>query len=189
MFDSTTSVQTRKISCQYPIMAIHDLSSTHYLNVQNNSWTVLQEFPTNEQIQSASPPDKLYVAALWARDEEEIVFSAKFGRGSHMNISWSLETDGNDAYTASDDCKTQDGSKPAFDPDIAFQADANHWCVFPFRYNNTLFYGCSNFSLSGDTTTICATEIDEDYNAQKVGICNDYCHIQGKQKAINRIFC
>ena len=159
-------------------MAIYDMSPTHYLNVQNNSWTVIKEFPTNEEIQSNPKIDKIYNASLWARDEEEIVFSAKFGRGSHMNITWHLDTDTNDAYTASDDCKTQGGSAPPFDPAISFQDQANHWCKFPFRYNNTLFYGCSNFTLSGDYK-ICATSIDEDYNAEKVGICNEYCHVQG----------
>ena len=161
------------------------MSSEHYLNEQNNSWTVLQEFPTMEQIQSPNPPDKLYVAALWARKDEEIVFSAKFGNGSHMNVTWHLDTDTNDqTYTSSDDCKTMTGAEPAFDPPISFEAAADKWCQFPFRYNNTLFYGCSNFSLSTDTINICATEIDEDYNAQKVGLCNEYCHIQGKLKLI-----
>lgn len=152
------------------------------MNEQNNSWTVEHPFPTNEEIQSKNPPDKIMITSLWARDEEEIVFSAKFGEGSHMNVTWHLETDANDqAYTASDDCKTQSGSKPALDPDIAFETAANHWCQFPFRYNNTLFYGCSNFTLSGDVK-ICATSIDEDYNAEKVGICNEYCHVQGNCK-------
>jgi hypothetical protein len=65
-------------------------------------------------------------------------------------------------------------------PSMPFQATAGHWCQFPFRYNDTLFYGCSNFTIGDDATNICATEIDEDYNAQKVGICNDACHVQSK---------
>ena len=34
-----TKVKTRKMSCQYPIFAIEDLSPGHESNAQNNSWT------------------------------------------------------------------------------------------------------------------------------------------------------
>ena len=180
MFDTTTTVKTRKVSCQYPIMAIQDMSPTHDVNVQNNSWTVITEFPTDQEIQDKTK-EKIYEAALWARKDEEIIFSANFGRGSHMNITWSFDSDANDEdNTYNDDCKTKEGDEPSFDPPIAFEAAVDTWCKFPFRYNDTLFYGCSNFTLDGDTTNVCATEIDEDYNALKVGLCNDWCHVQGK---------
>ena len=183
MFDTTTTVKTRKVSCQYPIMAIHDMSATHPLNLQNNSWTVLLEFPTDAEIQADKETKKEYIAALWARKDEEIVFSAKFGRGSHMNVTWSLTTDENDpTNTGEDDCETKEGDEPTWSgtiPSIAFEATAEKQCKFPFRYNNTLFYGCSNFTIGDDATNMCATEIDEDYNAQKLGICNDHCHVQG----------
>ena len=162
-------------------MAIHDMSPTHPLNLQNNSWTVLTEFPTDEEIQ-AKTKEKIYIASLWARKDEEIVFSTKFGRGSHMNVTWSLTTDANDAQTGEDNCETKAGSEPTWSatiPSISFQATAGLQCQFPFRYNDTLYYGCSNFTIGNDATTMCPTEIDEDYNAQKVGICNDYCHVQG----------
>ena len=180
LFGTTTTVKTRKVSCQYPIMAIQDMSSAHPSNQQNNSWTVTTEFPTDEEIVKKTK-DKIYEASLWARENEEIVFSAKFGRGSHMNITWSLDPEPHDEdNTYNDDCKTTEGDEPAFDPAIAFQGEADIWCQFPFRYNDTLFYGCSNFTLDGDATNVCATEIDEDYNAIKVGLCNDHCHTQGK---------
>ena len=161
-------------------MAIEDLSPTHPANLQNNSWTVLTEFPTNEEIEKKTK-EKIYIATLWARPDEELVFSAKFGRGSHMNITWSLDTDSNDqTNTLDDDCKTKTAdATPVFDPAISFSAAANNWCQFPFRYNNTLYYGCSNFTLSGDATNICATKIDKDYNALQVGLCSDDCHVQG----------
>ena len=180
MFNTTTTVETRKISCQYSLSGISDLSPTHPLNLQNNSWTVIEEFPTEAEIQADPSKDKKYIAHLWARKEEEIVFSAKFGRGSHMNVRWHLLTDGNDAtYTDEDNCTTKAGVAPEFDPPIAFNADEDQECKFPFRYNDTLFYGCSNFTLSDATTNMCATLVDEDYNAKEVGLCNDYCHIQG----------
>ena len=161
-------------------MAIEDLSPTHPLNLQNNSWTVLVEFPTNEEIEKKTK-EKIYKAVLWARKDEELVFSAKFGRGSHMNITWSLDTDSNDeSNTLNDDCKTKSTTdEPSFDPEIPFTQNGDIWCKFPFRYNDTLYYGCSNFSLSGDATNICATKIDVDYNALQAGLCNDACHIQG----------
>ena len=59
-------------------------------------------------------------------------------------------------------------------------------CVFPFRYGNILYYGCAqleagtypNYPGGRARWSLCATEIDSDYNALKMGHCNDYCHIQ-----------
>ena len=48
LFDTTTTVKTRKVSCQYPIASIQDMSSSHTSNQQNNSWTVTTEFPTDD---------------------------------------------------------------------------------------------------------------------------------------------
>ena len=195
LFGTTTTVSTRKVSCQYPIMAITDMSPTHPLNQQNNSWTVIAEFPTNKEIEEKTK-EKVYEASVWARKDEEIVFSAKFGRGSHMSVTWGLQNDSNDkSYTENDDCKTKSGSVPSFSGKDASvgQGAANSWCKFPFRYSKILFYGCSNFKQNCpqntsfcspqdplDTVNLCATEIDEDYNAVKVGLCNEFCHVQGR---------
>ena len=85
------------------------MSPTHDVNVQNNSWTVITEFPTDQEIQDKTK-EKIYEAALWARKDEEIIFSANFGRGSHMNITWSFDSDANDEdNTYNDDCKTKVG--------------------------------------------------------------------------------
>ena len=54
-------------------------------------------------------------------------------------------------------------------------------CVFPFRYDNVLYYGCAQLPPNTYPTSqfsLCATEIDSDYNALKMGHCNADCHIQ-----------
>ena len=42
--------KTRKISCQYPIFAVQDLSADHADNKHNNSWTLMKAFPTDQEI-------------------------------------------------------------------------------------------------------------------------------------------
>jgi hypothetical protein len=64
-------------------------------------------------------------------------------------------------------------------------ADLN--CTFPFRFKSVLYYGCTNVSLSSIVYKMCATEIDLDYNAIKMGWCNDYCHVQCKYPLTNII--
>lgn len=41
-----------------------------------------------------------------------------------------------------------------------------------------LYYGCANVSIAGDVYKICATSVDEDYNALGLAWCNDFCHVQ-----------
>ena len=179
LLEETTEVKTRTLSCQYPIFEILDLSATHAMNQQNNSWTLIEKFPTTEEIEEGNRA-KTYRATLWARKDETIYFSAKFGKGSHMSIKWKI----NDPKDEGDDCKTTDKPSdmddPDFDADVAFVDEADKACIFPFRYNDILYYGCTNATKEGDENAyqFCATKIDEDFNAKQVGWCNEFCHVQ-----------
>ena len=41
-----------------------------------------------------------------------------------------------------------------------------------------MYYGCT--MLGEDPLVLCATEIDSDFNAVKIGTCNEHCHKQRK---------
>ena len=89
--NNTRSIQTRKVSCQYPIVEIEDLSPDHPDNKDNNTWLVTYPYPTKEQVEAE--PDyypKVYEAKAWARPDEELKFRVRFGEGSHMGISWKI---------------------------------------------------------------------------------------------------
>ena len=78
----------------------------------------------------------------------------------------------------SNDCKTDaDEESPPLKDGVGWESKKNKVCLFPFRYNSILYYGCSINIPEG---SICATETDSDYNPSKVGRCNDYCHVQCK---------
>ena len=135
--NKNTSVSTRKLSCQYPIFEIEDMTADHADNKQNNSWTVLDEFPSKAEIEKDETIAKTYKARLWVRKDETIVFKAKFGKGSHMNIAWNITQPSDEQ----DDCKTQD--KPADitqDIDltggtkvVTVETSSGNDCKFPFR--------------------------------------------------------
>ena len=77
-----TKVQsTRKVSCQYPILDVQDLSFTHKDNVKNNTWHVKQEFPTNEFIAEMEEEEifipKYYEAEAWVAQNEKLTFQVK----------------------------------------------------------------------------------------------------------------
>ena len=57
---------------------------------------------------------KEYIAELWARNGETITFSVEFYTGSHMNVSWQLETEENSCS-----------------------------CKFPFQSEGYFYYGCN----------------------------------------------
>ena len=72
---------TRKVSCQYPILDVEDLSFTHKDNVKNNTWHVKQEFPTNEFIAEMEEMEifipKYYEAEAWVAQNEKLTFQVK----------------------------------------------------------------------------------------------------------------
>ena len=156
---NTRSVSTRKVSCQYDLIKIEDLSALHPLNTNNNTWHVSKEFPTPEEIKEGGVlVDTSYHAQAWVRENEELRFHVRFAEGSHVRVTWDISYP-NDVE---DDCKTEEGQA----------------CTFPFRYDNILYYGCAR--LDNDTNIICATSVDSDYNAVGTGKCNEYCHQQCK---------
>ena len=68
---------TRKVSCQYPILDVQDLSFTHIDNVKNNTWHVKKKFPTDEQIAEMEFPFKDYQAEAWVAQNEKLTFQVK----------------------------------------------------------------------------------------------------------------
>ena len=170
-------MQTRKVSCQYPIFEIEDLSPSHPENTNNNTWHVDMEYPglyTMEEIKEDPDLPKFYIARAWARPNEELKFHVKFGDGSHMRITWKITVP-----EENDECKTNKGAEaPAeLKGGVSFNGLKKKACTFPFRYGGVLYYGCTMNIPEGK---ICAIETDSDYNAKVIGECNDYCHVQCK---------
>ena len=75
---NTRMQSTRKVSCQYPILDVEDLSFTHKDNVKNNTWHVKQKFPTNEFIAEMEEMEifipKYYEAEAWVAKDEKLTF-------------------------------------------------------------------------------------------------------------------
>ena len=44
------SISSDRISCQYPILRISDLTQNHSENTGNNSWSIVKPYPTNQEI-------------------------------------------------------------------------------------------------------------------------------------------
>ena len=57
-------------------------------------------------------------------------------------------------------------------------------CVFPFRYEDVLHYGCTHPVDHALSAAICATSTDDDYNAEEVAACEERCHVQSKDHCI-----
>ena len=73
---------------------------------------------------------------------------------------------------------------PTFTDGLPFNAteDVNRVCKFPFRLKNILYYGCTQLADGGSPpVSLCATEIDDNYDAVALGGCNDFCHTQRKE--------
>ena len=98
--------------------------------------------------------NKTYKARLWVRKDETIVFSVKFGKGSHMAISWNITA----PATVQDDCLTMD--KPAGitkdidttdkNINIVVETSPDKKCKFPFRYKDVQYYGCTRLDVEGE---------------------------------------
>ena len=71
-------MNTTKVTCQFPIVEIFDLSSTDVENPNVNGWEVTRQFdPYDEQIRTQSTLVKnprLYNVSVWARVGEELTF-------------------------------------------------------------------------------------------------------------------
>ena len=69
------SISSDRISCQYPILKISDLTQNHSENTGNNSWSIVKPYPTDQEIEKMPPnTPKTYESQLWVRDEENITF-------------------------------------------------------------------------------------------------------------------
>ena len=192
---SHKQVHTKKVSCQFPILEIWDLSSINGDNKLPNGWEVTNDFPTLQQVEDLGLK-KEYNATVWARDGEEITFHVKFGAGSHIGVNWTIEEvlpnthNGGASDIVVDDCETKDSGGFPSRPN-GWSGSFDTWssakpCVFPFRYDNVLYYGCAQLPAASYQSgpypnaqySLCATEIDSDYNAMKMGHCNADCHHQ-----------
>ncbi len=167
------------MSCQFPIVDIWDFSSNNTDNPNRNGWVVTKEFPPEDQIKLLGVK-KMYNATVWARVDETLTFHTKFGAGSHIRVRWTIE----EPSTVSDNCTTITSTQsfptptppgdlkvlllqaqvlnyrafPIADPPF-YQTTADVDCVFPFRYKDVLYYGCTNVSLSGTVYKMCATKV------------------------------
>eukprot|EP00095_Tigriopus_kingsejongensis_P012230 maker-scaffold528_size145933-snap-gene-0.29 protein:Tk12230 transcript:maker-scaffold528_size145933-snap-gene-0.29-mRNA-1 annotation:"hypothetical protein IscW_ISCW000316" len=168
--------RTPKISCQYPIMEIYDLSLDNPNNPPFIPFTVKKPLPTRAEILQRKTPNRTeYEAEMWLMNGQTFTWDVKFGSGSHLIVNW-IETNQPD-----DPCSiTGDSIDPAPGGGIALDTNVDTTCVFPFRYDSTskiLHYGCTNIT-SMASTPICATEVDLDNLATKVGVCKKICHVQ-----------
>ena len=92
---------TVRLSCQYPLSAVKDLSEFHEENKYDNSWIYVKTEETdceesqckNEKYENGTVIAREYEAWLSARRDEKIRFHIKFSKGSHMRFTWQLEED------------------------------------------------------------------------------------------------
>ncbi len=50
-FDTIVEKTTSQVSCQYPIVEITDLTASLGKNKATNAWSVINEFPTVEEVE------------------------------------------------------------------------------------------------------------------------------------------
>ena len=168
---------TKTISCQYPIMEIHDESVNRTDNDDKIPFNVTQPIPTRAQLADRTFQNRTeYRAFMWLLANQPFTWEVRFGSGSHVILNWT-ET------TAGEHCLVT-GANPAgtidHAPAPAVETDATIPCKFPYRYgpNRVLYYGCKELSAA---ESICATEVDTEYVTTKIGVCNDFCHGQSEK--------
>lgn len=207
----TLQNSTVRLSCQYPLSAAYDLSVHDMNNKENNTWKFIKtnetECEANECVNkkdiNGTIIPRVYEAELWARKDEVIRFHIKFSKGSHVNFTWMFEEDLGENFphvrVEEEQCEIKE--PPAEMPlsmvseiegkGITWESSPStgQLCKFPFRYNNILYYACTNFTTDGlssgfrspeDPVTICATESDFNFNPIKMGFCDTLhrCPIQ-----------
>ena len=105
-----------------------------------------------------------------------LFFQVKFDKASHINVYWKI---GN-PNDLNDRCETVETDETPENVTVTFETEAEKSCVFPFRYKKILYYGCT--MLGEDPLILCATQTDKDFNAEKLGTCNEHCHRQRKSQ-------
>ena len=87
---NTLKNSTVRLSCQYPLSAVKDLSELNENNVYNNSWKYIKVEETdcasevlckNKQYDNGTVIAREYEASLSARKDERIRFHVKFSKG------------------------------------------------------------------------------------------------------------
>ena len=98
----TFANSTVRLSCQYPLSAVKDLSESNENNVFNNSWHYIKVEETdcasevlckNKLYDNGTVIAREYEASLSARKDERIRFHVKFSKGSHMKFTWMFDED------------------------------------------------------------------------------------------------
>ncbi len=88
-------------------------------------------------------------AHLWVRKDEEITFHIKFAKGSHVKVTWDI-TAPTEVPEVNDTCETVNHAAPAGSyGSVSYADDTGSPCVFPFRLNDELYYGCTKMT-NGD---------------------------------------
>ena len=96
---TTLKNSTVRLSCQYPLSAVKDLSELNENNVYNNSWEYIKVEETdcasevlckNKQYDNGTVIAREYEARLSARKDERIRFHVKFSKGEPVNVSVEL---------------------------------------------------------------------------------------------------
>ena len=185
----TLTNSTQRLSCQYPLSAVKDLSELHFHNVYNNSWKYVKTEETdcdseescqNQYHDNGTVIAREYEAWLSARKDETIRFHVKFSKGSHMRFTWMLDEDLGSDHAHVEEINERCMTKASNNGDMEsnFLASSS-WttgvknCTFPFRYNGVLYYACTNLTIdSQGPFHACATEIDLDFNAVTLGECD-----------------
>jgi hypothetical protein len=158
-YGNNKTVTTRKVSCQDRLGEIQDLSSNHSANTNNeNMWGTIRK-----------------TTKLWARGNETLVFHVRIEEGSHLEISWKVK--------GGEGCKTKTkGTSPEIKylKEIDFNDDiGDSPCVFPFRFDNVLYYGCTRIKTETEAVLeMCANSTDKNYNAVTLSWCDSNCHFQ-----------
>ena len=185
----TLTNSTKRLSCQYPLSAVKDLSEFHPNNVYNNTWKYIkvnetdcasEELCQNQYYDNGTVIAREYEATLSARKDEVIRFHVKFSKGSHMRFTWMFDEDLGDTFPhvkeEDERCMTKSSNNPDMEaafPGATFTSGAMN-CTFPFRYEDVLYYACTNLTTVSGTGPwfFCATETNLDFNAITIGECD-----------------
>lgn len=193
-------------------LTIHDMNNEEnntWSFIKTNETECAANQCENKKHENGTIIPRFYEAELWAKVDETIRFHIRFSKGSHVNFTWMFEEDlgnGNPHVKKEDEqCVIKappDEQSVKLTEIIAHVTDNNivwegspqsgQLCKFPFRYHNILYYACTNFTVNGTKSpdlgspekpiTICATELDLNFNPTKMGFCDtkNRCPIQCK---------
>ena len=88
------------------------------------------------------------MARAWARPDETLYFHVRFAEGSHLKITWEISVP-----DIQDDCRTKEADAIPLESGVAWETGKKD-CIFPFRYNRILYYGCTNTGICATTVSI-----------------------------------